>query len=231
MSAVPRTPETGLFARLRTAAGTDWDAYCRHRFVAGMADGSLPEAAFRHYLTQDTLFLIQFARAYALAAYKSETLADLRAASAAIAAIVDVEMGLHLSYCARWRLDESGMLAVPEDLATTAYTRYVLDCGLRGDLLDLEVALAPCVIGYGEIGRRLAADPATRRTNNPYADWIDMYAGTEYQALAADAGARLDDLWARRGGPGRFEALAGIFTQATRLEIAFWQMGWDAGLE
>ena len=29
--------------------------------------------------------------------------------------------------------------------------------GLAGALLDLHVALAPCVIGYGEIGVRLAA--------------------------------------------------------------------------
>jgi thiaminase (transcriptional activator TenA) len=31
-----------------------------------LADGSLAEAAFRHYLVQDYLFLTEFARAYAL---------------------------------------------------------------------------------------------------------------------------------------------------------------------
>ena len=31
--------------------------------------------------------------------------------------------------------------------------------GVRGDLLDLHVALAPCMIGYGVIARRLAAIP------------------------------------------------------------------------
>jgi hypothetical protein len=39
-----------------------------------MADGSLAEAAFRHYLVQDYLFLIEFARAYALSVYKSPKL-------------------------------------------------------------------------------------------------------------------------------------------------------------
>lgn len=32
-----------------------------------LGDGTLPDAAFRMYLVQDYLFLIQFARAYALA--------------------------------------------------------------------------------------------------------------------------------------------------------------------
>jgi thiaminase (transcriptional activator TenA) len=43
-----------------------------------LADGSLPKAAFRHYLIQDYLFLIEFARAYALSVYKSPKLADMR---------------------------------------------------------------------------------------------------------------------------------------------------------
>jgi hypothetical protein len=37
-----------------------------------------------------------------------------------------------------------------------ANTRYVLDAGMRGDLLKLRVALAPCVVGYAEIAAQLA---------------------------------------------------------------------------
>jgi thiaminase/transcriptional activator TenA len=72
------------------------------------------------------------------------------------------------------------MQAAPEGVATMAYTRYVMERGMAGDLLDLYAALAPCVLGYAEIGLALAADPATQRDGNPYADWIDMYAGDEY---------------------------------------------------
>jgi thiaminase/transcriptional activator TenA len=218
----------GLFERLRDAAGDDWRAYCHHPFVAGIADGTLPEAAFRHYLVQDYLFLIQFARAYALAAYKAETLADMRQAAAALQAIVDHEMGLHVDYCAGWGVAEADMAARSEE--TTAYTRFVLDSGQQGDLLDLLAALAPCVVGYGEIGRRLAGDPATVTDGNPYASWIAMYAGEDYQQVARGAAAQLDALWAARGGEGRFDALARRFAQATRLECAFWDMGWRAGL-
>ncbi len=110
-----------------------------------------------------------------------------------------------------------------------AYTSYVLETGLRGDLLDLHVALAPCVIGYGEIGARLAADPATRMDGNSYREWIAMYAGADYQDIAEAARAQLDDLLARRGGPGRVAALETIFRQATRLEADFWRMGLEAG--
>jgi thiaminase/transcriptional activator TenA len=214
-----------LFRRLVAAAGSQWPAYTRHEFVLRLARGDLPEAAFRRYLVQDYLFLLHFARAWGLAVYKSDSLSEMRRAQSLVAATLDVEIGLHIEYCRRWGLSEADMQAEPEALETVAYTRFVLDRGLAGDRLDLEVALAPCVIGYAEIARERLADPATRRDGNPYRDWLDMYAGTEYQDLAREAAAALDEQFARRGGEGRFLLLAASFATATRLEADFWQMG------
>ena len=88
------------------------------------------------------------------------------------------------------------------------------------------MALSPCVLGYGEIGRCLAGDPKTVTDGNRYASWIEMYAGDEYQAVCSDAAAQLDRLGAARGAEARFESLSATFAQATRLEFAFWEMGW-----
>ena len=220
--------QAGIFAALVDSAGDDWRHYVEHPFVRRLADGTLPEAAFRHYLVQDYLFLIQFARAYGLAAFKADSLAEIRAASEGLKALVEVEMDLHRAYCADWGIDDASLEAVEADGATLAYTAYVLERGLAGDLLDLRVALAPCVIGYGEIGARLAADPATRTGGNPYGPWIAMYAGDEYQALAQAEARALDALAARRGGQARLAGLSATFRAATRLEAAFWQAGLDA---
>ncbi len=218
-----------LFARLRDACAEEWRDYTRHAFVLQIGAGTLPEACFRRYLVQDYLFLIHFARAYGLAAYKAETLADVRAAAAGLSAIVDQEIGLHVAYCGSWGMTEADMATAEEAEATMAYTRYVLEAGSAGDLLDLQVALAPCIVGYAEIGQRLAADPATRWDENPYRSWIEMYAGDDYQAVAAAHVAQTDALFARRGGPGRMPGLIAHFAQATRLERAFWDMGLSAG--
>ena len=78
---------SAVFERLKGAARADWSRYVEHEFVQRMGDGTLPDAAFRRYLVQDYLFLIQFARANALAAYKSRTLADMRRAQGALSAI------------------------------------------------------------------------------------------------------------------------------------------------
>jgi thiaminase (transcriptional activator TenA) len=210
-----------LFERLKADNQSEWDGYVAHDFVGQLAEGSLGEAAFKHYLGQDYLFLIHFARAYALAAYKSETLADIRQAAGGLSAILDLEMDLHVKFCADWGLSEAAMEALSEAPETMAYTRYVLEKGASGDLLDLHVALAPCIIGYAEIGIVLKDKIA----GNPYGPWIEMYASDEYQSVAQAEIEQLDDLMTRRGGDGRFTALTKTFNQATRLEIAFWQMG------
>jgi thiaminase/transcriptional activator TenA len=217
--------DLGLFPKLRDAGSGSWSSYVDHAFVAQLGDGTLPEGAFRHYLGQDYLFLIHFARAYALAAYKAENLSEIRDAAAGMSAIVDTEMALHVEYCAGWGLDEAGMEALTEASATMAYTRFVLEKGGQGDLLDLYVALAPCVIGYGEVGARLSADCSTIWDGNPYASWIEMYGGDEYQWTARAHGEVLDRLWKSRAGGQRVELLARTFEQATRLEADFWQMG------
>jgi thiaminase (transcriptional activator TenA) len=220
-----------FFERLKTAAPVEWRTYTEHSFVAGLADGTLPEASFRQYLVQDYLFLIEFARAYALAVYKSPRLADMREAASGLAAILDVEMNLHVKLCAAWGLSPDDLEQAAAAAATLAYTRYVLDTGMRGDLLALQVALAPCVVGYAEIAARLAARPGSQIAANPYRLWIDEYAGAPYQEVAAKAQAQLDHLAQLYVTPTREVELIAIFKEATRLETDFWDMGWRAGLQ
>jgi len=217
-----------LFARLVAASAKPWRAYVGHDFVAQLTSGELPQACFRRYLIQDYLFLTHFARAWGLAIYKSDTLAEMRRAQRLVAATLDVEIGLHIDYCRGWGLSEAAMAAEPEAMATIAYTRFVLDRGVAGDRLDLETTLAPCIVGYAVIAQERTADPATQTAGNPYREWLEMYAGAEYQDLARAAETALDEQFAQRGGEGRFSLLAASFATAARLEADFWQMGLDA---
>lgn len=218
----------GLFRRLRDGAGADWTGYTWHPFVQGLAEGTLPLAAFRHYLIQDYLFLIHFARAKALAVVKGESLAAMRDKAAAVLAILD-ETKLHLRYCAEWGLSEAEVTSVPETAETVSYTRWVMDRGLAGDILDLEIALAPCTVGYGEVARRILAHPGTVLEGNPYRSWIETYAAPDYQDLAAASARRIDALGLSHGGDARFPRLQADFAEAARLEQRFWQQGLSAG--
>ncbi|MDD9718391.1 thiaminase II [Dinoroseobacter sp. PD6] len=208
------------------AAAPDWDAYTRHAFVEGLRDGTLPRAAFLHYLAQDYVFLKHFSRAWALAIVKADTLPEMEAATATVHGLLHYEMGLHVKICAEAGIDAETLAATPEHPGNMAYTRYVLEAGYSGDFLDLLAALAPCVLGYGEIGARLAAEA----TSDTYGDWIGTYAGDDYQGICRDVGALIDGALTHRLGPDyatlpRFAMLSARFAQATTLEVGFWDMG------
>jgi thiaminase/transcriptional activator TenA len=219
--------ENGLYGQLRQQAGRHWQDYVNHPFLQQLAAGTLPEAAFQRYLTQDYLFLIHFARAYALLVSKLRTLPEMRAATASLNAIVS-ELPLHVAYCASWGLDEEQMTTQAEAPETMNYTRYVLDIGHSGDALDLLAALLPCVAGYAEIGLGLLHSPSTVMEDNPYATWIRNYGDEGYLTGVQAAIQLLENLGRQRGAQSRFAELSQIFTTATQLESAFWQMGLNA---
>jgi len=216
-----------LFDRLKADAAPHWADYTRHSFVEQLGAGSLPQAAFRHYLVQDYLFLIQFARAYALGVYKSQSLADMRQSLEGVKAILDVELDLHIELCGSWGMERADIEAAPEDTPTMAYTRFVLDAGMAGDLLDLQAALAPCVIGYAEIGASLSAR-GLNSEDNPYRRWIQEYSSESYQDLAAGFTAWMNESAVQMMTDHRYPRVLSLFEKACRLESDFWQMGLNA---
>ncbi|MBO6894984.1 MAG: thiaminase II [Roseibium sp.] len=216
-----------LFERLKADAAPQWADYTEHEFVRQLGDGTLPLECFKHYLVQDYLFLIQFARAYALGIYKSPTVADMRNSLEGVKAILDVELELHIELCGSWGMPREEIESAPEDTPTMAYTRFVLDAGMAGDLLDLQAALAPCVIGYAEIGARLVRE-GRAVDSNPYRRWIEEYSSDAYQVLARDFAAWMDATADHVLTESRYPRVLSLFEKASRLESDFWQMGLNA---
>ncbi|NOI79550.1 thiaminase II [Vibrio tubiashii] len=216
---------------LIAACEFDWQEYTEHAFVQQLALGTLPQPCFLHYLKQDFLFLKQYARAYALAIYKARTLEDMRRALPSVHALLDSEIGHHVTYCGQWGLTESDLENEPEDFGTVAYTRYVLDAGMTGDLVELYAALAPCSIGYAVIGKALSESDTTKLEGNPYRSWIELYGGEEFQAGVEQGAEHFNqlleeiDLNSQRG-----QNLIQVFKTATRMEVAFWQQGLDINI-
>ena len=221
------SPYGATFALLRAGCPEPWRAYTHHPFVQGLGDGTLPQAAFLHYLVQDYVFLVHFARAWSLGVVKAETLDEMKICASTVDVLVNHEMALHVKTCAQAGIDEATLFAASEEFENLAYTRYVMDAGLQGDFLDLMVALAPCCFGYGEIGARLLQ---STNPDTPYRDWIATYGEDDYQNVMVSLGHMIDRAVTRRlgddpAGSARWPHLQARFTTATRLEVAFWDMG------
>jgi thiaminase/transcriptional activator TenA len=215
-----------VFYNLRESNLSNWLLYTKHEFVQKLANDSLHVNFFLNYLKQDYLFLIQFSKAWSLAILKSDNLEEMKIAASTVNELINFEMELHISLCQKYGISKFDLENTEEENENIAYTRYVLELGYSGDFLDLLSALAPCVLGYGEIGINL-------KDSNPkismYRKWIETYSSSEYQNVCFNVGKLIDKSFQLRLGENytntyKWKKTNQIFKKATSLEVDFWNM-------
>ena len=144
-----------IFNNLREKNLSNWLLYTQHDFLKKLSEGTLKKNYFLNYLKQDYLFLIQFSKAWSLAVLKSDNLDEMKISASTVNDLINFEMQLHIDLCNEYGISKTDLEITDEQNENIAYTRYVLELGYSGDFLDLLSALAPCVLGYGEIGFNL----------------------------------------------------------------------------
>lgn len=217
------TTSTTMSTHLREIADPIWEAQHAHPFVRGIGDGTLDVAKFGHWLRQDYLYLIDYARLFAAGVLRAPDLATMTTMANLVHEILHTEMDLHRSYVAEFGITEQDLEREVKGPACQGYTDFLLRTATTGDFAELLAALLPCMWGYAEVGQRLAERgiPDDER----YARWIGMYASEEFAELTG----RCRDLVDRtaEGLPddarGRMEA---AFVTSSRYELEFWEMAW-----
>ena len=215
-----------VFNLLKEKNLKNWLLYTKHDFVSLLSSDSLEEKCFLNYLIQDYLFLIQFSKAWSLAVLKSDTLEEMKIAANTVNDLINFEMELHIKLCGSYNISKNDLESANEENENIAYTRYVLELGYSGDFLDLLSALAPCVLGYGEIGM----NGKNLKIKTPmYQKWSDTYASDEYQDVCKNVANLIDQAFLLRLGSDyvntyKWNNVNKIFNKATLLEIDFWNM-------
>ena len=215
-----------VFSVLKEKNLKNWLLYTKHDFVNLLSSDTLKEKYFLNYLIQDYLFLIQFSKAWSLAVLKSDTLEEMKIAANTVNDLINFEMELHIKLCGSYNISKNDLESANEENENIAYTRYVLELGYSGDFLDLLSALAPCVLGYGEIGMNCK----NLKIKTPmYQKWIDTYSSDEYQDVCKNVANLIDQAFLLRLGSDyvntyKWNKVNKIFNKATLLEIDFWNM-------
>ncbi len=210
--------------RLRQKADAVWEAQHRHPFVRGIGEGTLDLEAFKFWVRQDYLFLVEYARVLALAAAKAPDLETMTRFAALLDETLKLEMGLHRSYAAEFGISEEELEREEIAPATRAYTDFLARTAALGDFAELVAALTPCMWGFSEIGQRLAAGP--QPADERYRRWIEMYSSPEFAALAEWCRGLLDRL--AGGLPSEAQSrLEAAFLTSSRHEYLFWEAAYQ----
>jgi len=209
--------------RLRRQAAGIWDAQNQHPFVQGIGDGTLELEKFKFWLRQDYVFLIEYARLFALAAARSPDLKTMIRFATLLKETVETEMNLHRDYAAQFHISPHDLERESPAPTTRAYADFLLRTATTCEFAELAAALLPCMWAYSEIGRHLAAQP--KSSEKRYAKWIVMYSSSEFAELAQWCRDLVDSLAA--GLPERdLLKLEAAFLTSSRYELLFWEMAW-----
>jgi thiaminase/transcriptional activator TenA len=187
-------------------------------FNAELAAGTLSEARFKHYITQDAHYLVGFGRALTLAAAKAPNPDRVvQFAKSAEGAIV-VERALHGSFFAQYAITPGVFAQTPLSPACHHYVSFLLATAYGEPYDVLLGALLPCFWIYAEVGRDIHG---RARPDNPYQAWIDTYAGEEFHAAVRAVIAATDEAATLASADVRARMHA-AFARATQLEWMFW---------
>jgi thiaminase/transcriptional activator TenA len=187
-------------------------------FNVELANGTLSEPRFKHYITQDAHYLIGFGRALTLAAAKApDPDRIVQFATSAEGAIV-VERALHGSFFEQYAITAGMFAQTPLSPACHHYVSYLVATAYAEPYEVLLGALLPCFWIYAEVGRDIHARASPV---NPYQAWIDTYAGEEFHAAVGRVIAATDEA-AAGASPALRARMHAAFARATQLEWMFW---------
>ncbi|MEO0770512.1 MAG: TenA family protein [Cyanobacteria bacterium J06649_4] len=156
-------------------------------FVQGIGDGSLTEEKFAYYVGQDAFFLEAFARAYSIAAAKAPNWESFQTFHSLANGVLQ-ELNLHQGYAQSWNVD---IKTVEPGSATRQYTDFLLSTAWSQPVGITAVAMSPCMRLYAYLGQQLAKGGIP---SHKYKDWIATYSSDEFEPLAKQLEALVNDL-------------------------------------
>ncbi|ADE67918.1 MULTISPECIES: thiaminase II [Priestia] len=204
-----------------------WRQNHNHPFVEGMGDGTLEKEKFRFYMIQDYLYLIDYAKLFAIGAMKATDVQTMGKFAALLDSTLNEEMSLHREYAKKFEISEKELEKAQPSPTTLAYTHYMLHVGQSGTLAELVAALLPCMWSYWEIGKELSEKPGAN--NEFYREWIEMYSSEEFGELATWCINLFDSLTEDKS-EAELEKLEEIFLNTTRFEYMFWDMAYNEAM-
>ena len=196
-------------------------------FNRELAAGTLAAERFRFYITQDALYLAEYARVLALAAAKAPDAETVRWFAQAAGEAVAVEQALHARYLAAFGVDPEAAAASEPSPDCLAYTSYLLMTAHQKPWEVTVAAILPCFWIYWEVAGAIVASAAP---DNPYRAWIDTYADPRF-GEAVRAAIAIADRAAEAAPPPTREAMLTAFARSAQYEYLFWdgayrQRGW-----
>ncbi|AFS78799.1 Thiaminase II [Gottschalkia acidurici 9a] len=211
--------------RLFKSAEGIFNSYYEHPFVKGIGEGTLDVDKFKFYMVQDYLYLLDYAKIFALGIIKSDDEEVMRGFAKAAEGILDGEMKIHKSYMKRLGITDDEVKNSKRSLTNLSYTHYMLTESHNGSLAEVAIAVLSCAWTYWEIGKKLAQIPNSTE-HEFYGEWVRGYSSEEF-GNSAIWNIDLVNKLAQSKSEEELNKLEEIFINTCKFEYMFWDMAYN----
>jgi thiaminase/transcriptional activator TenA len=185
-------------------------------FNRELAAGTLDQARFKFYITQDALYLDQYARILAIAGARGPDVATLRLFTESALGAVTVEQALHGQYLSQFG---AGALNAEPSPDCLSYTSFLLATAYHEPWEVLVAALLPCFWIYWDVGNAIAREATAA---NRYQAWIDTYSDEGF-GNAVRAVVAATDKAAASATEATRARMTTAFIRSMQYEYLFWE--------
>ncbi|GAF66012.1 transcriptional regulator [Bacillus sp. TS-2] len=214
--------------RIYETAKPIWNQSHNHLFVQGIGHGTLDIDKFKFFMCQDYIYLIDYARLFALGSLKADRLDVMQTFAQMLHITLNEEMALHRAYAKRLGISESELTNTKPSPTTIAYSSYMLNIAQRGSIKELLAAVLPCAWSYYEIGKKLSEIPGAME-HEWYGEWVQMYQSPEFGEVASWQINLLNDFTTFSSEEEKNQ-LEEIFLNTSRFEYMFWDMSYQKAM-
>lgn len=211
--------------RLLASAHDLWKSYNEHPFVLGIQNGDLAREKFRFYTIQDYLYLLDYAKVFAIGLSKADDPAVMHTFAQYIVQIMDCEMNVHEGYMAELSITPEELRTAKPALANLSYTAYMRACAEAGGPAEAITAVLACAVSYEHIAKEILRRKPDADKHPFYGAWVESYASDAYAQENVVLCELVNKLTADYTEP-QLEKLCEIFRNCARYEAGFWDMAW-----
>lgn len=215
----------GQTRRLLEKVRDIWSDYLKHPFVRGIGDGSLDKEKFRFYLKQDYLYLVEYAKVFAIGIAKADDEEVMRFFSDAVHAIFTSEMNIHRAYMQRFGVTAKEIADTMPSLANRSYTSYMLRVAYEGSIAEILASVLSCALSYEYIAKAIVSEYPQASLHPFYGEWVSGYAGEDYQRNNQRL-VEFFEIATKDFSEKQLLRCEDIFVTCSLYEATFWEMAW-----
>ena len=199
-----------------------WQAAASCAFIEQMGRGTLEKEKFLDYIIQDSLYLRDYLKAFAMGIVKSRSLREMQVFYSVLGYVNDSENATRLRYLAEGGLTDAAIENYPQKPACAAYTQFLLNTAKNEEIPEILMAVMPCMLGYAYVFDALAASyPSV--LEHEYSPLVQDYTSAGYQESCRFWTQYCNEVCEGLDA-SRKEKLTALFREASQHELNFWEM-------